>query len=115
VNGYPRISDVLLYGNGYTIPTEALLFDDQFCLTAVSPKIFQDHLGYQGLSVLATRPITEAGKGHRSKEHAMFEKLNSEIAVIGIDIGKNSFHRCGFTGPVRRGRARTASRRQRAS
>jgi transposase len=30
------------------------------------------------------------------KEHAMSEKLNSAaIAVIGIDIGKNSFHLVG--------------------
>jgi transposase len=35
------------------------------------------------------------------KEHAMSEKLNSEIAVIGIDIGKNSFH---LVGQDRRGR-----------
>jgi hypothetical protein len=27
-----------------------------------------------------------------AKEHAMSQKLSSEIAVIGIDIGKNSFH-----------------------
>ena len=31
----------------------------------------------------------------------MSEKLNSEIAVIGIDIGKNSFH---LVGQDRRGR-----------
>ena len=33
--------------------------------------------------------------GTEDKEHAMSEKLNSEIAVIGIDIGKNSFHLIG--------------------
>src|SRR5947199_5044229 len=33
-------------------------------------------------------------------EHAMSEKLNSKIAVIGIDIGKNSFH---IVGQDRRG------------
>src|SRR5205809_5403350 len=33
--------------------------------------------------------------GTEDKEHAMSEKLNSEIAVIGIDIGKNSFHLVG--------------------
>src|SRR6266545_3763008 len=37
----------------------------------------------------------------KAKEHAMSEKLNSEIAVIGIDIGKNSFH---LVGQDRRGR-----------
>src|SRR5215468_5656332 len=31
----------------------------------------------------------------QTKEHAMSHKLNSEIAVIGIDIGKNSFHLVG--------------------
>src|SRR5436190_20296412 len=31
----------------------------------------------------------------KAKEHAMSQKLNSEIAVIGIDIGKNSFHLVG--------------------
>src|SRR5262245_36048379 len=31
----------------------------------------------------------------KTKEHAMSEKLNSKIAVIGIDIGKNSFHIVG--------------------
>src|SRR5262249_28300153 len=31
----------------------------------------------------------------RAKEHAMSQKLSSEIAVIGIDIGKNSFHLVG--------------------
>src|SRR5215472_16744190 len=31
----------------------------------------------------------------RAKEHALSQKLNSEIAVIGIDIGKNSFHLVG--------------------
>src|SRR5438874_2127218 len=31
----------------------------------------------------------------KTKEHAMSQKLNSTIAVIGIDIGKNSFHIVG--------------------
>ena len=30
-------------------------------------------------------------RGTEDKEHAMSQKLNSVIAVIGIDIGKNSF------------------------
>jgi transposase len=35
--------------------------------------------------------------GHtEDKEHAMSQKLNSAIAVIGIDIGKNSFHVVGY-------------------
>src|SRR5438034_4305528 len=36
----------------------------------------------------------------KTKEHAMSEKLNSKIAVIGIDISKNSFH---IVGQDRRG------------
>jgi hypothetical protein len=36
----------------------------------------------------------------KTKEHDMSEKFNSEIAVIGIDIGKNSFH---IVGQDRRG------------
>src|SRR5262249_46588518 len=42
-----------------------------------------------------SRPCQRAklARGHRkTKEHAMSEKLNSKLAVIGIDIGKNSFH-----------------------
>ena len=39
-------------------------------------------------------------RGTKDKEHAMLQKLNSEIAVIGIDIGKNSFH---IVGQDRRG------------
>src|SRR3984893_4471301 len=40
-------------------------------------------------------PAREAGKGRQDKEHAMSQKLNAAIAVIGIDIGKNSFHIVG--------------------
>jgi transposase len=35
------------------------------------------------------------GGGAKDKEHAMSQKLESAIAVIGIDIGKNSFHVVG--------------------
>src|SRR5918992_3743193 len=34
-------------------------------------------------------------RGAKDKEHAMSQKLNAAIAVIGIDIGKNSFHIVG--------------------
>ena len=34
-------------------------------------------------------------RGTKDKEHAMSQKLNTAIAVIGIDIGKNSFHVVG--------------------
>jgi hypothetical protein len=29
--------------------------------------------------------------GAKNKEHAMSQKLNTVIAVVGIDIGKNSY------------------------
>ena len=44
-------------------------------------------------------PALSASKlasGAKWKEHAMAEKLNSVIAVIGIDISKNSFHVVGL-------------------
>lgn len=34
-------------------------------------------------------------KGTQDKEHAISQKLNAVIAVIGVDIGKNSFHIVG--------------------
>src|SRR5580700_11240569 len=41
-------------------------------------------------------PASYAGKGAKDKEHAMSSKLNTGIAVAGIDIGKNSFHVIGL-------------------
>jgi hypothetical protein len=38
-------------------------------------------------------PASEAGKGLKDKERAMSQNLKPAIAVIGIDIGKNSFPR----------------------
>jgi hypothetical protein len=34
-------------------------------------------------------------RGTKDKEHAMSQTSNTAIAVIGIDIGKNSFHVVG--------------------
>jgi transposase len=34
-------------------------------------------------------------RGTEDKEYAMSQKLNSAIAAIGIDIGKNTFHLVG--------------------
>ena len=34
-------------------------------------------------------------RGAKDKEHAMSQILNAAIAVVGIDIGKNSFHIVG--------------------
>jgi hypothetical protein len=44
---------------------------------------------------LSARRLAGGAKG---KEHAMAEILKSVIAVIGIDIGKTSFHVVGFDG-----------------
>jgi hypothetical protein len=38
-------------------------------------------------------------RGTKDKEHAMSHALNTAIAVIGIDIGKNSFHIVGLDQP----------------
>jgi transposase len=40
-------------------------------------------------------PAMEVGGGTKDKEHAMFQNPNTSIAVVGIDIGKNSFHVVG--------------------
>ena len=44
----------------------------------------------------AAPPAIEAGHGRKDKEHAMSQTLNTAIAVVGIDIGKNSFHVVGL-------------------
>src|SRR6201993_1627550 len=41
-------------------------------------------------------PATNLARGFKDKEHAMSQNLNSAVAVIGIDIGKNSFHIVGL-------------------
>ena len=50
--------------------------------------------------MLLPRQRWKLARGIRDKEHAMSEKLNSEISVIGIDIGKNSFHVVGLSAPA---------------
>jgi hypothetical protein len=45
--------------------------------------------------VLQLRQQAKLAKGVQDKEHAMSQKLNPAIAIIGIDIGKNSFHLVG--------------------
>jgi hypothetical protein len=35
-------------------------------------------------------------RGAKDKEHTMSQTPNTAIAVIGIDIGKNSFHDQGY-------------------
>ena len=48
-----------------------------------------------GPAVLQPRQYEKLARGAQVKEHAMSEKLNAAIAVIGIDFGKNSFHLVG--------------------
>ena len=41
-------------------------------------------------------PGTNLARGSKDKEHAMSQNINGAVAVIGIDIGKNSFHVVGL-------------------
>jgi transposase len=45
--------------------------------------------------VLLPRQPAKLARGAKDKEHAMSQTPNTAIAVIGIDIGKNSFHIVG--------------------
>jgi transposase len=45
--------------------------------------------------VLLPRQQAELARGTKDKERAMSQTSNTAIAVIGIDIGKNSFHVVG--------------------
>jgi transposase len=45
--------------------------------------------------VLRARQQEKLARGAKPEEHAMSPKAHSAIAVIGIDIGKNSFHVVG--------------------
>jgi transposase len=44
------------------------------------------------LAALLPRQQAKLARGTKDKEHAMSQTPNTAIAVIGIDIGKNSFH-----------------------
>jgi transposase len=46
--------------------------------------------------VFLPRQRLKLRRGAKDKEHAMSQKLSASIAVIGIDIGKNSFHVVGL-------------------
>ena len=48
-----------------------------------------------GPAVLLPRQQAKLARGANDKEHAMSQTPNTAIAVIGIDIGKNSFHVVG--------------------
>jgi hypothetical protein len=41
-------------------------------------------------------PVTNLARAPKTKEHATSQNLNSAVAVIGIDMGKNSFHVVGL-------------------
>jgi hypothetical protein len=45
--------------------------------------------------VLLPRQQAKLARGAKDKEHAMSQTPNTAIAVIGIDIGENSFHVVG--------------------
>jgi hypothetical protein len=51
---------------------------------------------WNGPAVLLPRQQVKLARGAENKEHAMFQKLNVAVVVIGIDIGKNSFHVVGL-------------------
>ena len=42
--------------------------------------------------MLLPRQRLKLARGANDEEHTMFQNLNTSVAVIGIDIGKNSFH-----------------------
>jgi transposase len=46
--------------------------------------------------VLLPRQRSKLAGGAKDKEHAMAATAHSRIAVVGIDIGKNSFHVVGL-------------------
>ena len=48
--------------------------------------------------LLLPRQRLKLAKGAKDKEHVISQTLNTAIAVIGIDIGKNSFHVVGLDG-----------------
>ena len=45
--------------------------------------------------LLPRQPVHWLGGTHDNKEHTMSQTLNTAIAVVGIDIGKNAFHVVG--------------------
>jgi transposase len=46
--------------------------------------------------VLRPHQQEKLARGAKDEEHAMSAKLNTAIAVVGIDISKNSFHVVGL-------------------
>src|SRR5947209_5317967 len=50
-------------------------------------------MGWSGRA--PTLPASKLAGAPKTREPAMSPKFNSEIAVIGIDLGKNSYHLVG--------------------
>src|SRR5271155_3444543 len=50
---------------------------------------------WNGPAVLLPRKRSKLARGAKDEEHAMSQTPNTAISVIGIDIGKNSFHVVG--------------------
>jgi transposase len=50
--------------------------------------------------VLLPRQRLKLARGAKDEEHVMYQQINARVAVVGIDIGKNSFH---IVGQDRRG------------
>ncbi len=46
--------------------------------------------------MLLPRQRSKLARGAKDKEHAMSQTLKTAMAVVGIDIGKNSFHVVGL-------------------
>jgi transposase len=48
--------------------------------------------------VLLPRQRLKLARGAKDEEHVMSQQINARVAVVGIDIGKNSFHIVGQDG-----------------
>ena len=46
--------------------------------------------------MLLPRQRSKLARGANDKEHTMSQQLTTAVAVVGIDIGKNSFHVVGL-------------------
>ena len=46
--------------------------------------------------MLLPRQRSKLARGAKDKEHAMSETAHKAVAVVGVDIGKNSFHVVGL-------------------
>jgi transposase len=64
--------------------------------TSFSPDNVQTKWTGDGPAVLLPRQRLRLPRGAKDKEHAVSKNLSSAVAVIGIDIGKNSFHVVGL-------------------